>query len=388
MRYLFVTVDSAGALYPQLALARRLAARGHDVRFLGCRSQQAAIARAGFRAETYTGAPDFDMADRDGAVRDWAEDPATSFKTCCDVIWFGPASAVAADVVASAEREAVDAIVVDYFAFGAASAAERLGLPAAVLWHTTYGEWPSWDEAGLPAINAARAGLGLPPDRSVYSAYRRAARILALSTAEFATGSAVPDNFRYVGPQLAPGHEPRREASNNNLAPEVLVCLGTSYQAQEGVLAKVIAALAELPVHALVTTGQAISYDGELPANVDVSRWTEHADVLPRTDLVVTHGGLGTVMTALAFGVPLLCAPMGRDQHGNALRVRDLGYGRVVEATESVDGYRAAMAAALRDPTLTTRAREAAAACSGTLDDGAVELERLSTYALAQGASQ
>ena len=43
MRYLFVTVDGGGNLYPELALAGRLAGRGHDVRFLGNRSQRTAI---------------------------------------------------------------------------------------------------------------------------------------------------------------------------------------------------------------------------------------------------------------------------------------------------------------------------------------------------------
>jgi MGT family glycosyltransferase len=386
MRYLFVTVDSAGALYPQLALAQRLERRGHDVRFLGCRSQRAAISRAGFRCETYTGAPDFDMADPNGAVKDWVDDPHTSFTTCCDVIWFGPATAVAADVLASVDREPVDAIVIDYFAFGAAAAAERLDLPSAILWHTTYGEWTSWDDAGLPAINAARAGLGLPPDHSVYAAYRRARRILALSTEAFAGPQEVPDNFRYVGPQLPPGQEPPAHRTRAGDQAEVLVCLGTSYQAQEGLLAKIISALGQLPVHALVTTGDAIRHEGDRPANVDVVKWVAHSEVLPSTDLVITHCGLGTVMTALAFGVPLLCAPVGRDQHGNAARVRELGYGITVEPSASISGIRDAIGSALADRALAERAQAAGAACAEGFDAGAIELEHLGADTSVEGA--
>jgi hypothetical protein len=51
--------------------------------------------------------------------------------------------------------------------------------------------------------------------------------------------------------------------------------------------------------------------DRDLPDNVEVSDSTPHAEVLPRTALVVTHAGLGTAMTGLAHGVPPLCLPMG-----------------------------------------------------------------------------
>jgi UDP:flavonoid glycosyltransferase YjiC (YdhE family) len=60
MRYLFVMVDAGGNLYPQLALAARLAKRGHNVRVLGSRSQRTAIEQAGCGFSPYERAPDFD----------------------------------------------------------------------------------------------------------------------------------------------------------------------------------------------------------------------------------------------------------------------------------------------------------------------------------------
>ena len=41
--------------------------------------------------------------------------------------------------------------------------------------------------------------------------------------------------------------------------------------------------------------------------------------------LPLTHGGPGTVIRSLVHGVPLLCMPMGRDQHDNTARVAALG---------------------------------------------------------------
>ena len=52
-----------------------------------------------------------------------------------------------------------------------------------------------------------------------------------------------------------------------------------------------------------------------------------HSAVLPHADAVITHAGHGTVIKALASGVPLLCLPVGRDQPDTAARVVGCGAG-------------------------------------------------------------
>ncbi|MGH3451936.1 MAG: glycosyltransferase [Haloechinothrix sp.] len=44
--------------------------------------------------------------------------------------------------------------------------------------------------------------------------------------------------------------------------------------------------------------------------------------VLPRCDAAVSHGGSGSVMGALAHGLPQVLFPMGADQPQNAARCR------------------------------------------------------------------
>ena len=48
---------------------------------------------------------------------------------------------------------------------------------------------------------------------------------------------------------------------------------------------------------------------------------------MPRADAVISHAGHGTVIKSLAFGVPLLCLPVGRDQPDTAARVVACGAG-------------------------------------------------------------
>ena len=390
MRYLFITLDGGGNLYPELALAGRLAERGHDIRFLGSRSQRAIVGRAGFAFAAWHSAPDFDASAAEAApVKDWSDDPETVFAGLCDQIWFGPAGRFARDVAAELEQRPADVLAVDYFLYGALAAAERAGLPTAVLWHTTFGEFDALN-VGLPALNAARAGIGLPPLTTVFEQFRRMDRVLVLTdeSFDFAVAPAeLPANVRHVGPQLPPGAGPARPHDEPGAPPLVLVSLSTTYQAQEDVLRRVIAALGTLPVRALVTTGPAVSVGGDLPGNVEVSAWTPHADVLPDTALVITHAGMGTVMTAMAHGVPMLCLPMGRDQDGNAARVERLGLGRVLRADSGAADIAAAVRGALADPVLRRNAVHHADRIRADIaaDRAVAELEALARH---QGVSR
>lgn len=75
-----------------------------------------------------------------------------------------------------------------------------------------------------------------------------------------------------------------------------------------------------------------------------VERHVPLADVLPRCAAVVTHGGSGTVVAALAAGVPCVVLPMGADQPWNADRVAALGTGLVLDAvTAAPAAVRAAL---------------------------------------------
>jgi UDP:flavonoid glycosyltransferase YjiC (YdhE family) len=53
----------------------------------------------------------------------------------------------------------------------------------------------------------------------------------------------------------------------------------------------------------------------------------DHAQLFPRVDLVVHHGGAGTTATALRAGIPQLIIPHIVDQFFHARRVAELGLG-------------------------------------------------------------
>ncbi len=97
---------------------------------------------------------------------------------------------------------------------------------------------------------------------------------------------------------------------------------------------------------------------GKQPPSVRIEPYLPLHDILAVSDLVVSHGGSGTVVSALAMGRPQLLLSMGADQPDNADRCRELGIGVDLDpfASSSVD-IAVAAAAALQKPEYRCAAR-------------------------------
>jgi MGT family glycosyltransferase len=235
---------------------------------------------------------------------------------------------------------------------------------------------------GLPALNEARAELGLAPLHGLGDLVASATRILVCTSPSYDfAADAVPGNVCYVGPQLDDGGGAAWDDpwAGTYDRPLVLVSLSSTVMRQEGLLQRAADALGGLPVRAVVTTGPAVDPAViSAPQNVSVRRWARHADVLPYCSAVVTHGGHGTVIKALAAGVPLVIVPLGRDQPGSAARVVHAGAGVRIRKTARAAALRAAITRVLNDHRYRTAARRMAGILAAERDDGLAvdELER------------
>jgi MGT family glycosyltransferase len=165
----------------------------------------------------------------------------------------------------------------------------------------------------------------------------------------------------YVGPILgyeAPVPRPAGARQENT----VLISFSTTLQGQQAALPPVVEAIGRLPVRGLLSLGGALrAEDVHAPANVEVVDYVPHADVLPGTAAVVCHGGLTTVTTALAFGVPLVCIPQGREQPLNAERVEACGVGVSVPPDADPPAIAEAVRSVLDDPSYREAAQRMAA---------------------------
>jgi UDP:flavonoid glycosyltransferase YjiC (YdhE family) len=355
------------------------------------------IEAAGIAFEPYHEIPEHDESVPERSlVRDFEpRSKSAEIAASRDNLVAAMARPVAADVLATLERRPADVVAFDFLLSGAAFAAEKAALPAAMLIHTVY-PFPApglppfgmgWRPMGgplgrvreqigrlifrqvyerplLPHFNKVRVALGLQPMRAFREYVQRVDRALVLTSPAFDFPARLPANVEYVGPQLdAPAPTPAWESpwSPDDDRPLVVVGLSTTHQAHDPLLERIVAALATLPVRALVTTGGA-TLRSTPPDNMRVARFVPHAQVLPEAAAVVTHAGLGTVHAALAHGLPLVCLPIGRDQPDNAARVESHGAGLRLSPTSSPAVIRAAIKRVLVDPAFAASARRLATA--------------------------
>ena len=168
--------------------------------------------------------------------------------------------------------------------------------------------------------------------------------------------------MRYAGPVLDDpdwAGEWQNPWPHDDPRPLVVASLSSTFQNQRDVLRRIITALGTLPVRGLVTLGPAMAGERfQVPGNVVTVDHAPHARVFPHASAIVTHAGHGTVMRALANGVPLLCLPMGRDQDDNAARVVARGVGLRLRPSSGPSRIGAAVRRLLNEPAFKVRAGE------------------------------
>jgi len=99
-----------------------------------------------------------------------------------------------------------------------------------------------------------------------------------------------------------------------------------------------------------------------VPANARLVEWVSYARTMPRCDLVLCHGGHGTMVRALASGCRVVIAPATGDMNENAARADWAGVGvRVPWRFVTPATVRLAVERALADERMGERARELAA---------------------------
>ncbi|MGN6276082.1 MAG: glycosyltransferase [Solirubrobacterales bacterium] len=108
--------------------------------------------------------------------------------------------------------------------------------------------------------------------------------------------------------------------------PLLYLSLGSLGSADVELMEKLVAELAGSPYRVVVSKGPQAS-EFELADNMDGAEFLPQTEILPKVDLVITHGGNNTVTESLYFGKPMVALPIFWDQHDNAQRLDETGFG-------------------------------------------------------------
>lgn len=235
-----------------------------------------------------------------------------------------------------------DVLVCDETDFGAIVVGERLGVPTATVLTSAAG---SFVRPGLVTepLTELRAEHDLPPDPEL----AMLSRYLVLSPAPPSyRDPAFPLPATAHGVQLIAPDPAAAEAAPDWIAElretaTVYVTLGTVFNLESGdLLARILAGVRDLPAKVVMTVGRDMdpAEFGPQPANVRIERYVQQSLILPHCHAVVSHAGSGSVVGALAHGLPMVLIPLGADQPANAARCAELGSARVLDAVRATPG--------------------------------------------------
>jgi len=135
----------------------------------------------------------------------------------------------------------------------------------------------------------------------------------------------------------------------------VYLSLGSLGSADVPLMKELVAELADTPHRYIVSKGpQHAEY--ELADNMVGEEFLPQTSVLPHVDAVITHGGNNTTTECMWFGKPMVVLPIFWDQHDNAQRVDETGYGVRLPTYDRAGGeLAAALDRMLSDEHLRTR---------------------------------
>jgi UDP:flavonoid glycosyltransferase YjiC (YdhE family) len=412
-QYLFAVVDGGGNVPPELHAVRRLIERGHAVTVLADDSVAPDVRSTGAEFRRWVRAPNrLDRTPEHDRTRDWeCKYPWQLVDRVIDTMLVGPAEAYASDVNDAITQCQPALVISSMFCLGGMLAAEAARVPYIVLFPNIYplpapgippfgiglgpargrlGRWRDgmlnriierlWDRKGLARLNTLRRTYGLAPLEHVFDQVRGAHRQLVMTSPALDFPATMPAGVRYVGPVL---EDPVWSQGSSWTPPGgdkplVLVSMSSTFQDQIGPLRRVIEALGTLPVHGFVTTGPAIDAAALNAApNVTILAHAPHREVLRHAAAVVTHGGHGTVVKALAAGVPMVLLPHGRDQDDTAVRVTARGAGIALKRTAQPEAIAAAVREVLQNPSYRASAQQLGESVRRDADDNALlrELE-------------
>lgn len=385
MRFFLIAVGTSGDVFPFIGLGRELQERGHVVHMACPANFRSAIEGAGLTFRELPGA----IAKPISAN---SYKPVNSIEEAAKGLLLPLLQPVYEMVSSLKPREWI--VIAHPLCFGARLSQERNGTsvitavvspfmirslervpvlpgmrwlrwaPMAVQRVFLRGAARLWDKQLGPGLNAYRQTLGLAPVRDIFYGWAFSPEgVVGLFPEWFSPrASDWPPKFVYGGFTTYDRATSQALPADLELSgrPLVVFAAGSSGSAGKAFFSAAVKTAAGQAWDAVLLTGTGNSWEGDLPPNVRQYSFIPLSVLLPKSRLLVHHGGLGSASLAFEAGVPQLVLPFGHDQFDNAHQLERLQVGRALYGRGVYDRLPGIISKILRDPRIAKRAEDLA----------------------------
>lgn len=359
-----------GHLNPMCVLGRELQRRGHEVILFGVPDALAKVANLSI-TQWEIGANEFPAESINLAYKKLGELTGRAGLKFTIALLQREMQMLFREAPQAIRAAEIECLIVDQITPAIATVADFLNLPFVTVcnamlihqepavppyfthWSYAATPWVQWrNQLGNALINRLARALWqeivtqrrqwkLPLYQQRHDAGSPLAQVCQLPPAFDFPRQFLPAHFHYIGRFQDPsGTEP---ITFKNIAfpfdrldgrPLIYASLGTLQNRRPEIFECIAQACLGLDAQLVISLGNPNAEVIELPGHPIVVPFAPHQRLIERSQMVITHAGMNTVLTALSCGVPLVAIPITNEQPGIAARLERTQAGKRIRLSE------------------------------------------------------
>lgn len=336
----FFNIPASGHINPSLPIVAEMVRRGEKVLYVNTEETRAQIEPTGVTFIPYPVMPDLENLMKRANDGNLAGNALALAEIGERILPF------TFDLL---QREQPDYVIFDSLAAWGKQAAEKLGIPGAasiVTFVLGYGVMPPVSPGvalqtitgmvrHLPAYwqiaRRTQQKFGVKPVGLINTLMNNGDINLVYTSVEFQpNGGRFPSKYRFAGPPISPRPSPIDFPYEQiTRRPVIYISLGTINNENLDFYRQCFAAFGNHPGQFILSVGNKIDIAdlGMIPSNFIVRNFVPQLEILQRSDVFVTHGGMNSVHEGLFYGLPLVVIPQQAEQAMVAGQVAKYGAG-------------------------------------------------------------
>lgn len=343
MHFAMITLGASGHVFSSLPLVAELVKMGNRVTYFTVPRYKEMVEALGCDyKEVRSALTNNGQADKDIAVDMMAELPLR---------FLSEGAATIESIMEVLREDVPDAVIVDAIAIAGRLAAAELKVPMIMLF-TSFASndkfslcrhWPEYPDthparAKAKALAEELAAKYGTPAYDVYGIFEGKGDLnIVTQPASFHPAAATfDDSFVFAGPQVMKRTDSGTWEAPEGSAPLMYTSLGTLFNAWPEFYHILYGVVKDMDVRVVSSVGSTLTAEeiGEIPANVRTFSFLPQLEVLENASYFITHAGIGSVMEAAYYGVPMLAIPQMDEQAFTAQCMVEAGLGVMIPKEE------------------------------------------------------